>query len=570
MLPHPGPHSPSSLFRRVSSPCAPLRDAATRRRWPAGARRLSEVGSLFLRPRRLGVASRLGAAALATLLGAAAASTAATAAPTAAATSGETAGEPVDAAAVGDTAAASDAAERVPGEVLVVSVDSIVHPVLADFLVATLAEADAVGAEAVVIELATPGGLLTSTRKIFSAMLGARTPVVIYVAPTGSHAASAGFFLLMAADVAAMAPGTNTGAAHPVGAGGEDVEGTMGDKVEEDSLATIRTLAARHDRDLELAEAAVRDSRSYSADEALDGGLVDLVVESRTALLAQLDGRTVEKAGAERTLETLRAPVREVMMPPLKRVLARLASPDLAAILLSLGMLGIYFELSNPGAIFPGVLGAICLLLAFAGLSVLPVNYAGIALMALAVVLFVAEVKVPSFGLLTLGGVVSLVLGSLMLFDSPEPALQVSRSVIVGVAVTALVFAALLVPFILRSRRERVRTGSEGLVGAEGRAFTDLEPRGDRFGGKVFVQGEIWNAVSDGAAARDEPVRVVAVDGMTLSVTPLSAPASPAPSPSPASPSAAPRSAPSPAAGAEPSVRPSQAVRLPETDREGS
>jgi membrane-bound serine protease (ClpP class) len=349
-------------------------------------------------------------------------------------------------------------------------------------------------------------------------MLGARTPVVAYVAPSGAQAASAGFFLLMAADVAAMAPGTNTGAAHPVGGQGEDIEGAMGEKAEQDAAATIRSLAERHGRNAELAESAVVDSRSFTAAEALDAGLVDLVAPSFQALLVELDGREVEKNGRTVTLRTAEAPVVEIELSPLRRVLSALAHPNIAYILLSLGFLGLYFELMNPGTILPGVVGAICLILAFFALSVLPFNFAGIALILLAILLFIAEIKVPSFGLLTVGGVVSLALGGLLLFKSPVPALRVSLDMIAGVALVALIVVAGLVRLAVKAQRNKVRTGSEGLVGEVGQAVAEIDPQG-----KVFVHGEYWNAVAAEPIPASAAVEVTGVRGMLLTVRPLAA-----------------------------------------------
>lgn len=421
-----------------------------------------------------------------------------------------------------ETSAETTPEQPTAAEVVLLDADSIVHTVLAGHLVDGIAEAEETGAGAVVIRLSTPGGDLEATRRIFRAMLSASIPVVVYVTPSGARAASAGFFLLMAADVAAMAPGTNTGAAHPVGAGGGDVEGTMGEKVEQDSAATIRSLAARRGRNLEAAEAGVVDSRSYTADEAMEAGLIDLVTPSLTALLAEIDGREIEKGGRTMTLATRAAELREVEMPVLKRWLSALAHPNIALLLLSLGSLGIYFEFANPGAILPGVLGAIFLILGFFGLSVLPVNYAGVALVLLAVVFFLAEIKVPSFGLLTLGGVVSLVLGGMMLFDSPDPALQVSASVLAGVAAFGLLASALVGGLVWRAHRERVHTGGEGMVEQIGRAFTDFQLRNGAVRGKVFIAGEIWNALAETPIERDASVEVVAVEGMTLRVKPAS------------------------------------------------
>lgn len=405
-------------------------------------------------------------------------------------------------------------AER-QGEVLRIELDSIIHPVAAEFVADAVEEADAVGAAALVIELSTPGGLMTSTREITTSILGARTPVVVYVSPSGAHAASAGFFILQAADVAAMAPGTNTGAAHPVAGQGEDIEGAMGEKVEQDAAAQIRSLAVRHGRNAELAEAAVIESRSFTAEEALEANLIDLVSPSVTALLTEIDGREIEKKGETVALATASAPLREVEMSPMRRLLSALAHPNIAYILLGFASLGIYFELMNPGSILPGVVGAICLILALFSLSVLPFSYAGVALVLLAFVLFIAEIKVPSYGMLTVGGILSLALGGLLLFKSPVPALRVSYSVIVLVSLFAAAVAAALMVLVVRVHRSRVRSGQEGLIGEHGRAVADLAPRG-----KVFVHGEYWNARAQQEIAAGSEVEVVAVDGMLLTVRP--------------------------------------------------
>ena len=399
--------------------------------------------------------------------------------------------------------------------ILRLQVDSIIHPVAAQFVVDAVLEAELTGASLVLIELSTPGGLLTSTREIFTEMLGASVPVVVFVGPSGAQAASAGFFILMAADVAAMAPGTNTGAAHPVMGDGQEIEGVMADKVEQDALATIRSLATRNGRNLELAEAAVEESRSYTAEEALDGGLIDLIAEDVESLVAELDG--FEIAGDEgdevQVLRTADAELVSFEMSAFQRFLAIIAHPNIAYILMTIGGLGLYFELSNPGAILPGVVGAICLILAFFALSVLPVNYAGIALIILAMIFFIAEVKVVSFGLLTVAGVISLVIGSLMLFKSPDPALRVSYDVIAAAALFSAVVAGFVTFMVVRAHRQQVRTGAEGLIHEVGVAKTDLSPRG-----KVFVHGEIWDAVVDGAVESGEQIAVQAVEGMLLRV----------------------------------------------------
>lgn len=407
----------------------------------------------------------------------------------------------------------ADAPPAAPAGVVHIELDSIIHPVATQFVLETLEHADAVGAAAVVIELNTPGGLLESTREIFKAMLTARTPVVVFVGPSGARAASAGFFLLMAADVAAMAPGTNTGAAHPVAGQGKDIEGDLGAKVEQDAAATIRSLAVQHGRNVELAEAAVVESRSFTAEEALENGLIDLIAPTVPELLAALDGRKVTKAGVEVTLATAGAAVEKREMRAFQRFLAVLIHPEIAYLLMTLGFIGLYMELSNPGTVLPGVIGGICLILAFYSFSVLPINYAGIALVILALIFFVAEVYTPTFGVLTVGGVIALVLGSVMLFRDADPAMRIGLEVIVGTAGTVLVIVVLLLRKALAVRRGKVATGSEGLVGERGVARSDLDPEG-----KVFVHGELWRARAEAPVAAGQTVEVTAVHGLRLRV----------------------------------------------------
>ena len=413
-------------------------------------------------------------------------------------------------------AADSEPAADVERVVVLVRVDSIIHPVAEEFIVESLVRADDLGAEVFVLELSTPGGLLTSTRNIFTAMLEAETPVVVFVSPRGSQAASAGFFILMAADVAAMAPGTNTGAAHPVGGQGEEIEGPMGEKVEKDAAATIRSLATRSGRNAELAEEAVLESRSFTADEALEAGLVDILAADLQELLQELDGTQVSREGRDTVvLQTAGARVERLEMSGFQKFLSTLAHPNIAYILMTLGGLGLYFELSNPGAVLPGVVGGICLILAFFALSVLPVNYAGIALIILAMIFFIAEIKVTSYGLLTVAGVISLILGSLMLFKSADPAIRVSLELIISMAVFTLVVVTFLLSMVVRSHRAQVATGAEGLLHKHGVTRTQVGRRG-----KVFVHGEIWNASADSEIPAGTPVEIVSVDGLTLRVRP--------------------------------------------------
>lgn len=412
------------------------------------------------------------------------------------------------------TPAAKPAAPA-PAGVLVVKVKSPIHPVSAELIEDAIAEADRSGAAAVIIELDTAGGLMTSTRDITTAILGARTPVVVWVGPSGAQAASAGFFVLMSADVAAMAPGTNAGAAHPVGGGGEDIPGMLGKKVEQDAAASIRSLALRNGRDLKLAEAAVVESRSFTAQEALEGKLIDLVAPDLPALVKALNGRTVKRGEAVVTLRTAGLPVKRFEISPLRALLGVLADPNITYLLFGLGSLGLLFELMHPGAILPGVVGAIFLVLSFYGLSVLPVSYAGLALLILAMVFFILEIKITSYGMLTVAGVICLVLGSLMLFKTPEPALRVSVQLIAMLSTFTLLVVGFLLFMALRARRLPVRTGAEGMTQEIGIARTALAPRG-----KVFVHGELWEAEAEEPVAAGEEVEILAVNHLLLTVRP--------------------------------------------------
>lgn len=402
------------------------------------------------------------------------------------------------------------------GEVILARVHSVIHPVSAELILDAIHEADESGAAAVVLEISTPGGLMTSTRDITTAILGARTPVVVWVAPDGAQNASAGFYILIASDVAAMAPNSNTGAAHPVGGQGEDIPGTLGTKVEQDAAANIRALASRTGRNVQLAEAAVVQSRSFTAREALQGKLIELIAPTLPELLRGLDGRKVRKGTQVITLRTAGAAVREVELPSPRKLLAWVADPNIAYILLVLGGLGLYFELMNPGAILPGVVGGICLILAFFALSVLPVNVAGLALILLSLLFFIAEIKVVSHGLLGIGGIISLVLGSLMLFKTADSVLRVSLPIIASLVVFTVAVVGFLVMIALRARRSPVTTGREGLLNERGTARTPLDPRG-----KVFVHGELWDAVASEPVAAGELVAIVAVQNLTLEVRPL-------------------------------------------------
>jgi membrane-bound serine protease (ClpP class) len=390
-------------------------------------------------------------------------------------------------------------------------VEGVINPVIVEYMRAGLLQAETENAQAVIFELDTPGGLVESTREIVKSLLNAGVPVVVYVAPSGARAASAGTFITMAGHVAAMAPGTNIGAAHPVS--GEGIEGDMRQKMENDLTAFARSIAEKRGRNADWAEKAVRESVAVTEIEASQLKVIDFVAEDITDLLGKLDGRQVTLPGRTVTLQTANATVQTHHMSWRQQVLAVVSHPQIALMLLSLGSLGLLIELYNPGLIFPGVIGAIALLLALYALQTLPVNYAGLLLIGLALIMFILEVKVTSFGMLTVGGIVAMLLGSLMLVDSPEEYLRIPLTTILVVVGTTAALFTFIVGAGARSLRRRPVTGQEGMRGAVGKALTNLEPRGT-----VFVQGTRWNAQSRTPIAAGESIRVVRVEGLTLTV----------------------------------------------------
>ncbi len=402
-------------------------------------------------------------------------------------------------------------------EIVKIEVDGAIEPIRAQFIRESIEEAAASGAELLLMRLATPGGLGVSTQEIIQDVLNSPVPVVCYVSPNGSHAASAGFFILLSADVAAMAPGTNTGAAHPVFPFGAENK-TMEEKVVNDLLANLRSIVARRERNYELAEQGVVESKSYTSQEALDGGLIDLIAENEQDLLERLDGFEVRRLGGEvQTLQTRGQSVRLRPMSLRQRILSAIADPNLAAILGMIGLLGLYLEFSSPGLIFPGVVGGICLVLSFLGFSFLPVNYIGVLLVLLAAGLLIAEGLVQGFGILGFGGAISLVLGLLLLVDSPYPELRIGLGVALLVAIPFAFFSVLLIWVLARNWTSRVQTGNEGLEGLLGTARS----RVDENGGKVFVNSEWWNAVSREPIETGSRVRVIRADNLQLEVEPL-------------------------------------------------
>jgi membrane-bound serine protease (ClpP class) len=397
-------------------------------------------------------------------------------------------------------------------------VDSIIHPASAEYMIETMKRADAEGASLVVFTLRTPGGLVDSTRDIITQMLASKTPVAVFVGPSGGRAASAGFILIVAADIAAMAPGTHIGAAHPVAGGGAPMDETTSKKAAEDVAAYVRTLANKRHRNVTLAEQAVNESKAFTEEEALRATppLIDLIASDVNDLLRKLDGRTITRFdGATTTLRTQNARVVPIEMSLRQRVLSAIAHPNIAYILLSLGTLGLTIELWSPGAILPGVVGGLCLLLAFFALQVLPVNYTGLLLMMFGLLLLVLEIKVTSFGLLTIGGVISLIFGSMMLVDSPLPEWQLSLGLVIPVVIGFTAITGFLVRLGLAAQRRRSVTGAAGMIDDVGEALSSIEPGSP---GRVATHGEIWRAVATEPIAPGERVRVTNVDGLTLTV----------------------------------------------------
>jgi len=398
------------------------------------------------------------------------------------------------------------------GEVVVLTVRGPISPPVADYVEGGVRTGQDRGASLLVIELDTPGGLDASMRVITQALLNATIPVVVHVAPSGARAASAGTFITLAADVAAMAPGTTIGAAHPVNLIGKSDE-TMTAKVVNDAAAYARSLAERRGRNGDWAEKAVRESASLTEEQALKEKVVDLVASDLNGLLVALEGREIQRPEGTVVLQTRGREVVRLPMDWQRRVLVLLADPTVAYLLLMAGMLGIFFELSHPGVIFPGVIGGISLILAFYALQSLPVSAAGLLLILLATVLFFGELMIVSNGILGVGGVIALTLGSVMLVRSPAAWLRVSLFAIVPmVAVTSLFFLVVL-RLVLKARRRAPATGREGMVGAVGTALEDLGPAGN-----VFVHGETWSAESPDNVRKGDRVRVTAVRGLTLQV----------------------------------------------------
>jgi membrane-bound serine protease (ClpP class) len=395
-----------------------------------------------------------------------------------------------------------------------IRVDDTIQPITAEYIDRAIERARQTNADAVLIELSTPGGLLDSTRTIIQTILASPVPVIIYVAPSGARAASAGFFILEAADVAAMAPGTNTGAAHPVTLGGEKMDDTMKAKVENDSAAFMRSYVGPRGRNVQLAETAVRESKSWTDQEALQQHLIDVVARDQNDLFHQLEGRTIKRFdGKPVKLHLAGASVDELPMTLKQRILDFLLDPNIAFLVLAVGALALYAEFNHPGAIVPGVVGVVFILLALFALNLLPTRYASFTLIIASFVLFALEAKFATHGILGLGGIVLLTLGGLLLVDGPIPQMRVQLWTALGVSVPLGVITVFLMTIALRARRSKVVTGLQGMIGAVGEARTDIDPEG-----KVFVQGELWNAHARSRVGIGEHVVVRKVEGLELEV----------------------------------------------------
>ena len=410
------------------------------------------------------------------------------------------------------------AASHASAQVLKVVLDDTINPVTDEFLGRALSQAKETKAQAVLIEINTPGGLVDSTRGIIEKFFASPIPIIVYVTPSGSRSASAGFFILEASDVAAMAPGTNTGAAHPVMGGGEKMDDIMKTKVENDLAAFMRSIAAKRARNIDVAESAVRESKSFTEQEALDKHLIDYVAPTDEDLFKQIAAKPIHRFdGSSITLDLTKALVVPFNMTLKQRILDFLMDPNIAFILLAIGALALYAEFNHPGAVVPGTVGIVFILLAAFALNLMPVRFASLALILVAFVLFALEAKFVTHGVLTLGGIVLLTIGGLLLVDAPIPEMRVHLFTALAVSIPVGLITAFLMSVALRARRNKVVTGVQGMIGELGVARTPLVPEG-----KVFIHGELWNAVSTTPVPAGTPVVVQSMEGLQLAVAPSS------------------------------------------------
>ncbi len=393
--------------------------------------------------------------------------------------------------------------------VIKITIDAPIHPVTSEYIRKSIDRAERENSPLVVMVLNTPGGLDTSMREIIEKILNSKIPVAAYVSPSGARAASAGFFIAIACDLFVMAPGTNTGAAHPVGVSitGQAMDKTMEEKVTHDAASYIKSIAEKRGRNIKLAEDAVRKSLSYTEKEALEGNLIDLIAQNDEQILEYFNGKTIRRFnGEEISLNFENNSIVNLPMSARQKFLLTISNPNLAYILLMLGLLGLYFEFSNPGAILPGVLGGISILLAIFSFQILPINYVGLILILLAIGLFILDIKIQSYGILSIGGVIAMIIGSVMLIDAPIPELKPSLKLIIPLAIGLSLIFIFLVSLVIRTHMQKAHTGKEGLVGEIGIARSNLKPKG-----KVFVHGELWDAEANEQIPKGTEVRVVEV-----------------------------------------------------------
>ena len=406
---------------------------------------------------------------------------------------------------------------RATGEILKLEIDDVIHPITAEYVVKGIAQAEVEQSAAVILRLSTPGGLDPSMRQIIEKILSSKVPVIVFVGPSGVRAASAGFFILLAADLAVMAPGTNTGAAHPVSIGGGKPDEIMAKKIENDAAAYLRSLTAKRGRSATVAEKGVTESKSFTETEALKEGLIDGVAKDVDAIVEQFNGKTVQRFdGSSIVLKLKGESVRSLEMSVRQRVLAKALNPNIALILGLVGLMGLYIEFTQPGLILPGVAGGLCLFLAMVALSILPVNALGVAFIIAAVVLFVLEAKITSHGLLAALGIAAMVFGSLILIDSPLPELRVRLSTAVAITLPFAAITVFLMRLVILAHRNKSVSGEQGLLTETGIALTDIDGEG-----KIRVHGEIWQANSETPISAGEQVKVLAVDGMRVKVAKL-------------------------------------------------
>lgn len=399
-------------------------------------------------------------------------------------------------------------------EINVLKVEGIISPVVAEYITGGIDKASNRNSIALIIQMDTPGGLDKSMRIIIKKILNSEIPIIVYVAPSGSRAASAGTYITLAAHIAAMAPGTNMGAATPVALGASKIDEEMKKKLQNDAAAYIRSIAEKRGRNSKWAEEAVRKSVSISETEALKKGVIDLIANDLSELLKKIDKKKVTIGSKTYTINTKGVKIEYIDMEWRQKILSVISNPNIAFLLIILGFYGLFFELSNPGVVFPGLIGAIALILGGYALQLLPINYAGLLLIILAIIMFLLEIKVVSYGALTMGGIASMVIGSIMLIDSPLPFLRISLKIIIPMALATAAFFFFLFGAAIRTHQKKAVTGTEGLMGEVGIAQEDIEK-----GGNVFIHGEIWDAISNMPLKKGEKIKVIKVKGLKLFVT---------------------------------------------------